>query len=171
VGKIFTITQDIRDIARDVLDDFLTELGKKVKLVYAARRHVCPNCLLGPDNKSAGLYRSGGPVPFVAGQPCPVCGGEGWVTDAEQTEIVQASVAWKPADWFVPVPYVGLPSSTFQIKVLASDWGKVSRAREVVVAPDLGGLDMVRAKLERALGDPSNMVPGRYAVGQFQRTG
>jgi hypothetical protein len=39
------------------------------------------------------------------------------------------------------------------------------------VAPDLGGLDMVRAKLERPLGDPSNLVPGRYAVGQFQRTG
>jgi hypothetical protein len=171
MGTILTLDSDIRTISRQVLDDFITELGKKVKLVYEARRHQCPNCLINPaTTRSSGLYKAGGPTPFERGQPCPVCAEAGWVVDAAQEEIVQAGVAYNPREWFIVVqPGVGMPAGLFQIKFFATDWGKVTRAREVVVSPDLAGLDLVRCKLHTTLGDPSNLVPGRYAVGLFER--
>jgi hypothetical protein len=170
VGTIFTLTTDIKTVARTVLDDMINELGKTIRLVYEPVKSECPNCLIDPvTRRSSGLYQAGGPIPFSEGQPCPVCEGAGWVVGAEKTEDIKGGVAWSPKDWYVPLPDIVLPAGVIQIKTFATNWGKVRRARHVIVQPEFAGVEVFRYKLSSALGDPSNLVAGRYCVGLFER--
>jgi len=171
MGTIFTLSPDIREVARILLDDMIEELGKIVRLVYEPTKSECPNCLLSPiNNRSSGIYQSGGPLAFEEGQPCPVCSGEGWVISASLTEDIQCGVAKTPKDWFIPIPpTIVLPAGMVQLKTYTTNWAKVKRARHVILAPDVSGFEVEIYRLHSSLGDPSNLVPGRYCVGFFER--
>ncbi len=171
MGTIFTLTSDIRTVSKTLLDDMLNELGKTLRLVYEPVKSLCPNCRLSPITKrSSGVYESGGPIPFEGGQPCPVCEGEGWLVSEEKFDDIKASVARSPRDWFIAVsPDIVVPAGTVQLKMFSSNWAKAKRARKVILSPESGGVELETYKLHSALGDPSNLVPGRYMVGLFER--
>lgn len=171
MGTIFTLDPSIRSVSRTILDDMLNELGKTLRLVYEPIRTECPNCVLSPITKrSSGVYQSGGAASFEEGETCSVCGGEGWLTSSAVTEDIKASVARTPKEWFVAVPpnFV-LPAGIIQLKIFAENWSKVKRARSFILSPEASGIEQEVYRLHSALGDPSSLVPGRYAVAFFER--
>ena len=64
MGKIFTLSDDIKSVVTDALDDLITELGKDCRLVYPPRFVPCGNCIYDPiAGKSSNHWKSGGPIP------------------------------------------------------------------------------------------------------------
>jgi hypothetical protein len=170
MGTIFTLTSDIRDVSRTLLDDMLEELGKTVRCIYAPVQAECPSCLLDPiTNRSSNRPQSGALVSFEEGQTCPTCEGHGYVVSEVPYDDIKASVSRNPKAWqeIVP-PSVVVPDGVVYLKTYTSNWAKIMRARYVILAPEMSGIQEERLMLHSVLRDPSNLVPGRYTVGIFK---
>jgi hypothetical protein len=70
------------------------ELGTVCTLIYPPTDSECPNCLFDPSTgRSANIYRTGGPIPFVNHTVCPWCGGEGRRSEPV-TDSIRLRVYW-----------------------------------------------------------------------------
>ena len=79
MGKLFTLSDDVKKIAQDAIDDLIDQLGKDCLLVYPPLPSACVNCVIDPiGNKSSNHWTSGGPMPFPNGSICPLCDGRGY---------------------------------------------------------------------------------------------
>lgn len=166
MGKIFTLSDDIRQIASDSIDDLIDQLGKPCRLVYPPLGAPCTGCGGAP----AGHWVTGGGATVGQGAACPLCGGAGLVY-TEASETVTLLVASAPAQFFrKAAPGVDVPAGTIQTKGYVRDLPKILRAREMVLAP--GALPhTLRYVLDGEPVDVSNIVQGRYAVCQWRRAG
>jgi hypothetical protein len=169
MGTIFTLSDDIRQVSQTLLDDMLEELGKTARCVYEPIKSECPNCLIAPiTNRSSGRYQSGGPLPFEDGQTCPTCEGLGYIITSTPYDDIKVGVSRIPKEFFVVLPpTLILPNGAVQLKTYTTNWGKIKRARYIILAPEQSGIEEERLKLHSTLRDPSNLVPGRYTVGLF----
>lgn len=87
-GKIpsrgdFIIEESLIDEHEWVTDAFIDgPTGATCTLVFPAIDSECPNCLFDPTTRrSANIYRDGGPYEFTKHTVCPMCGGEGRITE------------------------------------------------------------------------------------------
>lgn len=68
-------------------EQLISDLGKTITLVLAAKEKRCNNCIYDNVNKcSSGIYIDDGPKPF-SGMVCPVCKGSGTIKDASEKNI------------------------------------------------------------------------------------
>lgn len=172
MGKIFTLTDDIKQIARDAIDDLIDELGKDCTLLYPPKTVHCANCVFDPiGKKSSGRYLTGGPVFFPVGSLCPLCNGAG--TRAEQvSEVVRFLCAWTPQDFYMPVPRgITVPEGRIQTKGYMTDFPKVMQCVEMIVENPLEPVLRARFKLVGEPVDRSNIIQGRYFVARWERAG
>ena len=84
------ITAQFKQIFKDAISALLenTALTVPCKIYFEnTKLQDCPNCLYDPiSQRSSNQYQSGGPIPFVDGQICPYCIGNGNLTfSAEET--------------------------------------------------------------------------------------
>lgn len=168
MANVFEITAAMRTLARQSFDDLMDQLGKPFVVVYPAGRTTCPNCRLGPDGRSAGVYLPGGPTPFPDYGVCPVCFGDG-VTGAEVTEAVTMSVAENPAEWWVPFPPAQVAAGMIQTKCYQTDLTKLLRARRIRRGGNLAGHTPLEYELAGPPADTNSVVPDRYAVLTWKR--
>lgn len=171
MGKIFTITNDIRQIASDAIDDLINQLGKPCRLYYPPKIVNCPNCT--PDtigHKSLTIYKSGGPVPFSFGA-CPICQGSQQQRFDVQTEIVTLLCAISPKDWFIKMPNIRVPDGMMQTKGYLRDAPKIQRCENMVVETQIEGYKRMIWQLQSDIFDVGNIIQGRYFVALWRRSG
>jgi hypothetical protein len=159
-----------RAVIASALDGFLLPadqggLGKYCRLVYPARVTPCSNCVIDPiGKKSANRPRSGAPVPFSAGQPCPVCSGQGTIA-SEASETLVFGLTWEPKKFVLPAPAaldLRTPNAACQVKGFLKDAPKLMKANYVVLDTQTEGVLRQKFKLAGEPGSPGNIVQGRY---------
>lgn len=170
MGKVFTLTDGIRQIATDSLDDLLDQLGKHCKLVYSPAFLPCAACAADPAGlKPGNAWVSGGPLPLPEGGLCPACGGTGFRAE-EVFETITMLVANRPSQFYIPFPAnVQVPAGAIQTKFYLSDLGKVRRASQMILQPELSSVAMWRYELEGEPVDVGNIIQGRYCVALWKR--
>jgi len=64
-------------------------------MIYSGgKKTTCPNCEIDAINGcSAHIYKSGGPIPFTTGSPCPTCNGVGFIY-TEASDSFYMAVLW-----------------------------------------------------------------------------
>lgn len=173
MGKVFTLTDSVKSIITDALDDLITELGKPCRLVYPPRWVSCQNCLPDPiGRKSSNIWKTGGPLPFSNGSICPLCDGVGRRA-SEASEVVQMLCAWEPKSFFYPLPGVDLrvPYGIVQTKFYLTDLPKVEQCDHMIFQIAIEGIAKRPYKLLGEPGDRSNIIQGRYATASWERAG
>lgn len=168
MGKIFTITDDIRNIASKAIDDLIDQLGKRCRLVYPPTYTLCPNCIFDSiGNKSSNHYKHGGPVSFDSGI-CPMCNGVGREATFP-TEIINLLCAWTPKEWFILPENLRIPDGDLQTKGYLADLPKIKRCVEMVMEVANEAYGHWRFKLAGDPIEPGNIVQGRYCVCLWKR--
>lgn len=82
--------------------------------------------------RSVNYYRSGGPIPFNRGTPCPLCGGKGFKS-IEATDSVEVRIYYRRRD-FIDVGFQAeAPNNVVQTVGYMSDYVKLTRAKELLV--------------------------------------
>ena len=82
--------------------------------------------------RSVNYYRSGGPIPFNRGTPCPLCGGKGFKS-IEATDSVEVRIYYRRRD-FIDVGFqADVPNNVVQTVGYMSDYVKLTRAKELLV--------------------------------------
>ena len=82
--------------------------------------------------RSVNYYRSGGPIPFNRGTPCPLCGGKGFKS-IEATDSVEVRIYYRRRD-FIDVGFQAeVPNNVVQTVGYMSDYVKLTRAKELLV--------------------------------------
>ncbi len=76
MAKLFTITDDIRAIGSNAIDDLIDQLGKDCRLVYPPTLVPCSDCAADPiGDKPANAWVTGGAFSPPDGTVCAMCGG------------------------------------------------------------------------------------------------
>ncbi len=171
MGKLFTITEEIRDIARDGIDDMIDQLGKDCKLVYPSVKTDCPNCVFDPTtNRSTGRYKTGGPRPFPNGTICPVCRGAGRL-DSTETDIIRMLCKWNPKEFIPLAGSLQLPNSIVRTKGYITDLPKVLRSKKMILQLPIEPYIRYTFDLQGEPIDAGNIVQGRYFIAIWKRAG
>lgn len=173
MGKIFTLSNDVKAIAQQAIDDLIDQLGKDCRLIYPPRMVPCANCVFDPvGKKSSNHWLNGGPVPFPGGTACPLCDGKGLRAE-EVFETVRLLVAWNPKNWFIKQmpPNLQVADGVIQTKGFLSDAPKMLQAREMIVETPIEAFRRYRFVLAGEPVDASNIIQGRYVVMSWRRQG
>src|SRR5687768_11508196 len=93
--SLFSITEEIRDVARDAIDSLLAHrndggLGQTVRIYYPPKIVPCtdPACSNDPVGaKQGGAHITGGLVPPHLRTRCTLCGGAGTISQEETDEV------------------------------------------------------------------------------------
>ena len=119
MAKIFTLSNDIKQIAQNAIDDLIDQLGKDCLLSYPPFPELCNNCILDPiGNKSSNHWTNGGPIPFPNGGICPLCNGDGYHYK-EVTKSIKLLISNSPSQWFVKMPAgIQVPAGSIKRKVM-----------------------------------------------------
>lgn len=171
MGKIFTLTSDIKSIVTDALDDIITELGKDCRLYYPATMSDCPNCEYDSmAGKSANRYTVGGPIPFEENTMCPVCAGVGELA-TEATEVIRMLCRWNPKEFLVYAGNIRVPYSVVETKCHLIHLPKIKQATHMIVQLPIEGYQHYSFKLASEPVDKGNIIQGRYCVAAWERAG
>ncbi len=172
MAKIFTLSNDIKQIAQNAIDDLIDQLGKDCLLSYPPFPELCNNCILDPiGNKSSNHWTNGGPIPFPNGGICPLCNGDGYHYK-EVTKSIKLLISNSPSQWFVKMPAgIQVPAGSIQTKGYVTDLPDVLQSRRLILQVSLE--PMVRFTYELA-GEPidqGNIIQNRYWVAVWNRVG
>lgn len=169
MGKLFTLSDDIKKIAQDGIDDLIDQLGKDCRLLYPSVQEDCPNCIYDPiANRSTGRYQTGGPQPFPQGTICPVCRGVGKLV-SDTSEIIRMLCQWNPKNYELLAGNIQVPNSVVQTKGYLSDMPKVLKARKMVLETSIEGYQRYTFELWGEPIDQGNIIQGRYFVALWRR--
>lgn len=92
------ISETLIDIYQSRIDALINQLGKHVLLEFTPIPVPCINCFYDVIRKrSNGIYRPGGPRPFVRKQKCPYCKGRGFLEEPVN-ECIHALLKWNPKE-------------------------------------------------------------------------
>lgn len=95
------INDDLKSLYNDAIDSILesTALTRKCQLIFTdTGAELCSNCYFdSATQRSNGIYRTGGLIPFNQGI-CPVCFGVGKIY-VDATSDVYMAVLWNYKDW------------------------------------------------------------------------
>lgn len=172
MGRIFTLSNTVRDIASQAIQDLVDQLGKDCVLVYPPTLVPCPDCATGPvSHPSTNGWVTGGPLPVSQGSICPLCDGSG-VKAEQHTETIKMLLAYAPKDFFKPFPAgIQVPDGTIQAKTYLKYATKLLQAREMIVQPSAEGIARWRYVLDGEPADVGNIVQGTFVVSQWKRAG
>lgn len=148
------ITPKLKKTFSNAMKALLSETGATVpcKLIYPGTIQICTNCELNPmTQRSSGVYKTGGPVPFIKGQ-CPYCAGEGKREVNPDPETIYLMVVWSYKEWtkfgFNIQNPDGKALSLSDITTLP----KIKRAKEIIFNSNVE--DYVRHTFRR-IGEPN----------------
>lgn len=161
MGVLFTLTDPIRSVTQQALDDLLNELAKDCLLLYPPTKVYC-GC-------SGNVNYGGQPVPLPHMSVCPLCDGTGY-KEEQYTEIIKMSVAVDPEKFWKRLPRnIDNPDGHIQTKCFAADVVKIRQARKMQLQPELDPLNRTIYKLVSDPVDVSSIVPNRYFIATWER--
>jgi hypothetical protein len=172
MGKLFTLSDDVKKIAADAIDDLIDQLGKDCMLVYPHLPVPCINCIPDPiGNKSSNHWNAGGPIPFPNAAICPMCDGSGFHFE-EQTKNIRLLISNTPAAFYANMPAgIVMPAGTIQTKGYIKDMSDVLQSRKLIVQTTLEPMIRYTYDLLSEPIDQGNIVQNRYWVALWNRVG
>ncbi len=148
---------------QDLIDDVIDQLGKNVLLEFNPISSPCPNCEFDTIRKrSTGVYKIGGPRPFVRGRQCPYCKGRGF-TETASTTIIKCLTKWNPEDAETFGIAVSQAKDIVRLKTYLTDADDLVRAKTIIVNYDIVGQMKLRARLIRGP-IPVGLREDRYCI-------
>lgn len=142
---LFEISDELIDVYQGGIDSLINQLGKTVQLIYPPKISECTNCSYDRiGRKTANVYRSGGPAPFVG--ICPMCHGTGKL-ETFPTENITCLIEWNPKDYKKYDIDIRQPNSVCKVKTYASHIPKILKAVEFIIDAERGNLASYRCKL------------------------
>ena len=158
------ITPEFKQLYKDAITALLedTALTVPCTFVYGDTKFTqCPNCEFDAiGNKSANIYKGGGPIAFVQGNICPVCNGKGR-KPTESTETVYLMVLWNYKDWINWDYRTQAPDGMIQTICSISLLPKIKQAKKIIVDGQLVGLarhEFIRHQEPNPLGFNDNFI-------------
>lgn len=98
----------------DIYNDTVENIwNREIILIYPEVKQECPNCTF-TGFRSNGVYKTGGPIPFEEGFPCPWCEGAGYKM-VEVSDTIKARVYYSQKEWVKIGPQVQLANAAAQI--------------------------------------------------------
>lgn len=126
----------LKTIYNDQMDMVLAPTGLATECVLSfgtTKKDPCPNCIYDVNlKKSANKYKTGGPVPFNAGQLCPYCNGVGFYGETT-TDSVYLAVIWDYKKWINPPPNVAISDGMIQTISDISTLQKIRKCKDMSV--------------------------------------
>lgn len=114
------------------------QLEENIKLYYPESRQDCPNCYLdtfGAVSRSVSIYKSGGPIQFSDGMPCPYCDGLGYKAIEVTEEIAGRSYTInKP---FLSGSGLNIPQGSYQFVCKYIHYPKIVMAKFMIPKTEL----------------------------------
>jgi hypothetical protein len=149
-------------------DEMINSFGVTCQLVYPEKRTRCENCITNTmGGRSSNIYRSGGPISFPRGMPCPWCNGKGFLI-SESTEDIVLRVYWRTKDWIDVGFKVDVPANYVQTIGYIKDLPKIEKAKQLITNKDIKGYETWR--FQRAgEGYPHGFKQNRYIINFWER--
>lgn len=157
------ITDELIDIYQSRIDALINQLGKHVWLDFDPIKSYCRNCLFDVmRNRSKGIYRSGGPIPFSDGRRCPWCHGYGF-EETSVNECIMALLKWNPRE----ADDYGISMSDYQgvvrIKTYLTHVPSLIKAKTAIVNYDIS--NMLKLRVKKIKGPiPVGLREDRYCI-------
>lgn len=166
MGKLFDLTDDIKQIAKDGLDDMIDQLGKVCILHYPVDWNTSTVAVDPIGDKPATMWESGLQIRESYDQDTSN------KEASRQTAEITMLIRWEAKDfWVKSTTGMAMPDGSIQTRCYQTDLTKIMRAEFMLVQQTLAS--KIYLKFERNGGpvDPSNIVPDRYAVINWKRIG
>lgn len=129
---MITIPSGLITLYNDAIDSIIEFNGVPIVLVYPPKKIICTNCI--QTNLIGGIstnrYKSGGPIPFLDGQICPLCQGQGYKLN-EVTEVINVLIYWSPKDFQNTNTKFDIVDGRIQTKSYISDLPKINKCIEM----------------------------------------
>lgn len=157
------ISDDLIQIYQSRIDALINQLGKNVLLIFDPIIEPCTNCFFDiVGNRSNGIYRPGGSIPFSRGQKCPFCKGIGFL-ERENAKCLKCLIKWSPKEMSDYSISVEKRNGVARLKSFLTDVPDIIRAKEIVVNHDIEGTIKLRTRLIRGP-IPVGLRSDRYAI-------
>jgi hypothetical protein len=172
-NDIYVESPDEIQIMSDSIDAMFNAWGKYCSLIFASSGLVqCPNCLWDSSNqRSANVYKPGGPVPFQTGI-CPVCNGRGRVVQQERTKTIRLMIRWNPSE-FIMMPNINItvPNGLIETEGKIADLPDVLKSRILIAELPLVPILRARFELSGEPVDPNSIAQGKTFLCHWKRQG
>ena len=167
----FNIPSEVLDLHEWMADEFIDgEIGSTCTLVFPAKREACDNCLYDPHtNRSANIYRAGGPIEFNDHQICPRCQGAGKLEEPV-TSTIRLRIYWEPSAWREIGIKVADPDGRCMVIGYMSDLPEFERANTVLLNNSLKNIRNYQCAREGEA-QPWGFRQDRYFQQMMKRTG
>ncbi len=141
------ISDDLIQIYQSRIDALINQLGKNVLLEFDPIKEPCSNCIFDiVGNRSIGIYKIGGPIPFAGGQKCSFCKGIGFL-EQQVNKCIKALIQWNPKDAQKYGISVDNPFNIVRFKGFLTDGPDMVRARSAISNHDIEDVMKLRVKL------------------------
>jgi len=141
------ITDDLIEIYQSRIDALINQLGKNVLLEFNPLNLPCPNCIYDPiNNRSSGVYKTGGPAQFSRGQKCPYCKSVGFLQEIP-TECIKCLIKWNPKEAENYGISVASGKDVVRLKSFLTDGDSLIRAKTAILNYDVQSVIKLRARL------------------------
>ena len=172
MAKIFEITNDIKKIASDAIDDLIDQLGKACILYYPPTWEAC-SCSDPIGKKGSNIWSTGGPSPISGPINCGLCNSTGRKA-IHATETVQFLCNWN-INAFQTIKGVDIrlrqSGSIVQTKGYITDLPKILRCEFALFQVPMLGNISYKFKLASEPSDTNNIVQNRYFQCIWMRDG
>jgi hypothetical protein len=141
------ISDDLIQIYQSRIDALINQLGKNVLLIFDPIIEPCVNCTFDTvGNRSTGIYKVGGPIPFPRGQKCPYCKGSGFL-ERENAKCLKCLIKWNPKEALNFGISVEKRDGVVRLKAFLSDAPDLVRCKYAVVNHDIENILRLRVRL------------------------
>lgn len=161
------ISDELIQIYQGRIDSLINQLGKNVLLIFDPIIESCTNCLFDiSGNRSTGIYKVGGSIPFPRGQKCPYCKGAGFL-ERENSRCIKCLIKWAPRELFNYGVSVSKNDGVVRLKTFLTDAPDIIRAKEAIIDHDIKKTFKLRVRLIKGP-TPVGLRQDRYAVSYWQ---
>jgi len=157
------ISDELIGIYQSRIDALINQLGKNVLLEFDPVKEPCTNCSFDPiKQKSNGIYKIGGPIPFDRGRKCPYCKGEGFL-ERPVTKCIQCLIKWNPKEMRNYGISVSKYNGVVRLKTFLFDSDDLIRAKTAIVDYDIRDNMHLRVRLIKGP-VPVGLREDRYCI-------
>jgi len=154
-------------IYQSYIDSLINQLGKHVLLEFDSVLTPCPNCEFDLINqRSRGIYISGGPISFSRGSQCPYCKGNG-LLETKSEKCIIALTKWSPKEINDFNISVNNDKAIVRLKAFLSESDNLIRAKTAIIEYDQRSLVVMRARMIRGI-VPIGLRDDRYCTSYWE---
>lgn len=145
------------------IDALINQLGKNIYLIFDPIKTDCPNCYLDIiRNRSTGVYKAGGPIPFDRGVQCPYCKAKG-VTEVSVNKCIKCLIKWNPKDSENFGISVSQTKGIVRLKTYLTEIDDLRRAKFAIVNHDIANIINLKTRLIKGP-IPVGLREDRYCI-------